>query len=58
MKPKLTLLAGKPSAEDIAKLFERITGRKPTEQEMEKVRPVLAKALHVVALADRKAARQ
>ncbi len=58
MKPQLTLLPRTPSAADIAKLFERITGRRPTEQEMERVRPVLAKALRVDALADRKAARQ
>ena len=44
MKPTLTLLPGKPSAEDIAKLFERITGRKSSEREMEEVQAILANA--------------
>ena len=50
MRPTLTLLKVPVTAEQLAKLFEKITGRKPTEQEMDEIRRMLAKAMHVAAL--------
>jgi len=44
-KPTLTLLSGPTfTAEDLAALFERLTGRRPSEQEMAEARETLAKA--------------
>ena len=43
MKPILTMLPDQPSAEEIVKLIEKLTGRKATEKEMEEVRRILAK---------------
>lgn len=49
-KVSLTLLKFPVSAEQLAELFEKITGRKPTEAEIEAARRTLAKTLNVLAL--------
>jgi hypothetical protein len=42
-KPKLFLLDGKRASDvnELAKLYEAITGKKPTPQEMEEVKKIL-----------------
>jgi hypothetical protein len=40
-KPEMTLL-GKPEAEDVIALFERISGRKATAEERQGVEKILA----------------
>lgn len=43
-KPKLFLLSGKKSedVEALAKLYEALTGRKPTQQELEEAEKILS----------------
>ncbi len=42
-KPRLTLFRAEPTAEKIVDLFKAITGREPTDKEIEELREQLAK---------------
>ena len=51
MKASLTRKMKVPvTAEKLAILFEKLTGRKPTDQEIDEVRRTLARMLHALVL--------
>ena len=47
MKASLSLLKIPVTADQLAALFEQITGRKPTEADIEAARRTLAKTVHM-----------
>lgn len=52
-KPRLFLMRGNATAEELAVLFEKLTGRKPTTQEIEEAKAAIKQRDAALACAKR-----